>query len=52
MSIHNFPESSICNIPVKAEVKYLGIWISKESDTSIKKNIQNNVDKRRRTLNN
>lgn len=50
MSIHNCPDSSIYDIPVKA-VKYFGIWISKKADTIIEKNIQNNVDKCSEILN-
>lgn len=51
MSIHNCSESSLYNIPVKNDIRYLGIWISKSSDTSEKKNIQDNIDKCGKTLN-
>ena len=52
MSIHNCSEHSLYNIPVKNDIKYLGIWITKSSETSEKKNIQNNIDKCQTTLNN
>lgn len=51
MSIHNCSESSLYNIPVKNDIRYLGIWITKSSDTSEKKNIQDNIDKCGKTLN-
>lgn len=52
MSIHNCSYSSLYNIPVKKETKYLGIWITKCSDASQKKIIQNIVDKCKKNLNN
>uniref|UniRef100_A0A8C6K9W5 Reverse transcriptase domain-containing protein n=1 Tax=Nothobranchius furzeri TaxID=105023 RepID=A0A8C6K9W5_NOTFU len=51
MSIHNCSHSSLYDIPVKNEIKYLGIWITKCMADSEEKNIQNTIDKCKKTLN-
>ncbi|XP_040908382.1 uncharacterized protein LOC121191268 [Toxotes jaculatrix] len=51
MSIHNSSESSLYNIPIKTEVKYLGIWITKYADERVKKNIQNVSETCKKRLN-
>lgn len=40
------------DIPVKKVVRYLGIWVSKNSDTSNSKNIQKPIEKSRKIPNN
>lgn len=37
--------------PVKNEIKYLGIWLTKCMADSEEKNIQNTIDKCKKTLN-
>ena len=51
-SIHSCSDSSLYNIPVKNEIKYLGIWMTKCAEDSEKKNIQNTIDKCKKTLSN
>lgn len=45
MSIHNCSDSSLYDIPVKNKIKYLGIWVTKCSDTSEKDNIHYTINK-------
>lgn len=52
LSIHDSSETMLYNIPVKKEVCYLGIWVSKDSRTSNNKNIQKPIEKSRKILNN
>lgn len=52
MSIHNCSYPSSYNIPVKTETRYLGMWITKNSSSSEKHNVQNNIDKCKKILNN
>ncbi|XDV39802.1 hypothetical protein PO909_008989 [Leuciscus waleckii] len=52
LSIHDSSETMLYNIPVKKEVRYLGIWVSKDSRTSNNKNIQKPIEKSRKILNN
>lgn len=52
MSIHNCSQSSIYNIKVKMEVRYLGLWITKTESNCVKLNIENNINKCKQILNN
>lgn len=51
MAIHDFPLLLLYNIPIKKEVKYLGIIISKDEDRLELLNIDRNIEKCRSILN-
>lgn len=51
MAIHNHTETQLFNIPVKNEVKYLGVVISKDPKDREKANLMDNLIKSQKILN-
>uniref|UniRef100_A0A1A7XB67 Reverse transcriptase domain-containing protein n=2 Tax=Iconisemion striatum TaxID=60296 RepID=A0A1A7XB67_9TELE len=51
MAIHDHPQRSLYDIPVKDQVKYLGIIISKNSSDRVKSNFDSQVKKSKNILN-
>ncbi len=51
-NIHDHPNISFNNIPVKNEIKYLGIWLSKRTDNLESLNVDTNLEKCRLIMNN
>ena len=51
-AIHSSDLDSLCNIPVKTSVKYLGVTISRDSNQSVQENFVKNLSKAKHILNN
>ncbi len=51
LPINNFPLSTVCNIPVKDTIKYLGMHITKDNTSLNNLNIWNTLDKCKSYLN-
>ncbi len=45
MALHNHAESHLFNIPLKTEIKYLGIVITKDPKIREKRNLIDNMKK-------
>ncbi len=52
LAIHDHPSISLYNIPVKNEIKYLGIWLSKKTDHLENLNVDKYLEKCRLIMNN
>lgn len=52
LAIHGSDLDSLCNIPIKTCVKYLGITITRDSNQSVQENFVKNLSKAKAILNN
>ncbi len=50
MALHNHAESHLFNIPLKTEIKYLGIVITKDPKIREKRNLIDNMKKKSKYL--